>query len=157
MNLRNDLDQKIGTEEESVGQCPQDDQKENMINQYYDDDGTTTTATGGGANKLAFYYSPSGTNSLLSNSTTQYSPKLTHSEKASVNPREQNILTGGLCLSPTTRTPMQARKWRTLAAQAAEKNKNKKSSASTNKKKKKKTKKQGLSDHSNRKNIMFSS
>ena len=78
MNLRNDLDQEIVMEEESVGQYPQDDQKENMINQYYDDDGTTTTATGGGANKLAFYYSPSGTNSLLSNSKIQYSPKIKH-------------------------------------------------------------------------------
>ncbi len=157
MNLRNELDQEVARDEETVSHYTQDDQKENMMNHYHDDDGTTTTATGGGATKLAFYYSPSGTNSLLSNSTTQHSPKLTHSEKASVNPREQTILSGGLCLSPTTRTPMQARKWRTLAAQAAEKDKNKKSSTSINKKKKKnpkKLKRQGLSHHSSRSNII---
>ena len=38
MNLRNGLDQEIGIEEESFGQYPQDDHKENMINQYYDHD-----------------------------------------------------------------------------------------------------------------------
>ena len=49
-----------------------------MLITYYDDDGTTTTITGDSATKLAFYHSPSGTNSSLSNSMTQHSPKLTN-------------------------------------------------------------------------------
>ena len=41
--------------------------------------------------------------------------------------REHAVKTANLCLSPTQRTPMQARKWRTLAAAAHENEKTKKS------------------------------
>lgn len=51
--------------------------------------------------------------------------------KGKVNPTDvyRHDNTRSLCLSPTQRTPMQARKWRTLAAAANEKDKSKKSTA----------------------------
>lgn len=50
-------------------------------------------------------------------------------ERGQVNPTDvyKHDNTANLCLSPTQRTPMQARKWRTLAAAAHENDKNKKS------------------------------
>jgi len=60
--------------------------------------------------------------------------KLSSVANAKVNPHQQNRHKGppsGLCLSPVQRTPMQARKWRDLAAAAAAKDK----SASGKKKK----------------------
>jgi hypothetical protein len=56
---------------------------------------------------------------------------LSFTDKAKVNPREQqhHAPHGALCLSPLQRTPMQARKWRTLAAAAKEKDLTKKGSS----------------------------
>jgi hypothetical protein len=56
---------------------------------------------------------------------------LSFADKAKVNPREQQHRAphGALCLSPLQRTPMQARKWRTLAAAAKKKDRTKKGSS----------------------------
>jgi hypothetical protein len=56
---------------------------------------------------------------------------LSFTDKAKVNPREQQHRAphGVLCLSPLQRTPMQARKWRTLAAAAKEQDLTKKGSS----------------------------
>lgn len=55
----------------------------------------------------------------------------TFKEKATVNPLKQwqHAPPGDLCLSPSRRTPIQAKKWRSLAAQAQESDRAKKGSA----------------------------
>jgi hypothetical protein len=58
---------------------------------------------------------------------------LSFADRAKVNPQQQqqqrHTPIGDLCLSPTKRTPLQARRWRSLAAQAQEKDQAKKSSS----------------------------
>lgn len=56
---------------------------------------------------------------------------LSFNDRAKVNPQLQQCHAppGELCLSPTKRTPLQARRWRSLAAQAQEKDQAKKGSS----------------------------
>jgi hypothetical protein len=57
-------------------------------------------------------------------------------DKITVNPCEQrHPVRGSLCLSPVQRTPVQARKWRTLAAAAKEKEQQKQKQQGSSKKK----------------------
>lgn len=62
-------------------------------------------------------------NSIISAVGRMKSGLVFREEAAPVKPTEQNLRapTGALCLSPMQRTPMQARKWRALAAAAQEK------------------------------------
>ena len=76
-------------------------------------------------------------------SVSTYSPSISFvpsfGSRAPVNPREQwqhhrHATPENLCLSPLQRTPMQARKWRTLAAEAKQRDRAKNTGKSNSKK-----------------------
>ena len=100
----------------------ENEEKENIgIDMTCFNNASSNNSIGGGSRSSRSQYSPAE-NSMCSYSPLQMSKKNVNINEAITNkktiPTNEPHSPSALCLSPLQRTPMQARKWRTLAAEA---------------------------------------